>query len=155
MPGPLKGVEQHKKTPSGFGWCFFCDISLYLAMRKRILIFLIIILNISCSTTRKEHITKTTNCQEEWRYFKLGKPVHGIVLNSFKGICGYFYFPSVTIIATVSDTIRVIGPCYPNKFNISDSIIVSHMKFDKYSIRDSLYDCTIKKTCTGIIVKIK
>jgi len=125
-------------------------------MQKWLLIFLAIILNISCSTTRKEYITNTNTCQEKWRYFKLRSLIHGVVLHSSKGMCGYVYIPSITIIATANDTIRVIGPCYPNKFNISDSVIVSYMKLsDKFGIRDSLNDCTIKKTCSGIIKKIK
>ncbi|WPU93290.1 hypothetical protein SNE25_28625 [Mucilaginibacter sabulilitoris] len=75
-----------------------------------------------------------------------------------KGYCGYAHVHANTIIITNNaDTIRVDGPCYTTNTNTSDSVLVKPYKTDlkDATIGDLKYDCTIRKTCYGIITKIK
>ncbi|MDN3579481.1 hypothetical protein [Mucilaginibacter flavus] len=130
-------------------------------MRKALLVTIIALLNFSCS--ERHRITKMASalgkCESEWKYFTLTKPIKGIVLLHTKGYCGFSHTHANTIIiVNNTDTIRVNGPCYTQNIDISDSVIVTQYD-DNGNVTgaagDGKYDCSIKKTCYGLIKKIK
>jgi len=129
-------------------------------MRKTLLVLVILFLSFGCSETHKIHKMAEAlgKCEKKWQYFKLSQPIKGIVLLHTKGYCGYAHIHANTIIITNNtDTIRVNGPCYTENIAISDSVLVSSYKTDDVigAIGDGKYDCTIMKTCYGIITTTK
>ncbi|GAA3973977.1 hypothetical protein FHS10_000904 [Mucilaginibacter dorajii] len=97
-------------------------------------------------------------CESVWEYFNLTKPIKGVVLLQTKFNCGYANIHANTIIIVNSmDTIRVNGPCYTESAQVSDSVIVSHYENDNSAgaLGDGKYDCSIRKTCYGLIKKIR
>ncbi len=133
---------------------------LYLGMRNGMLILLVLLSGFGCSQKRRTLKTAEalSKCENSWRYFKLTQPIKGVVLLHSKGYCGYAHVHANTIIIiNNTDTIRVNGPCYTANTITSDSVLVSPYETDNVigAIGDTKYDCTIKKTCYGIITKIK
>lgn len=129
-------------------------------MRNRPLILIILLLNFGCSEQRRIHkmAEAVGKCEDTWQYFNLAKPIKGVVLLHTKGYCGYFYLHANTIIIVNStDTIRVNGPCYTENTITKDSVLVSPCESDGVigAIGDLKYDCIIRKTCYGIIKKIR
>lgn len=129
-------------------------------MRSFLFLLAIMLLSFSCSTQRKIHKMAETfgKCKAKWQYFKLTQPIKGVVISHTKGYCGYFHVHANTIIiVNKTDTIRIDGPCYTENTVPSDSVLVSPYETDGVTgaIGDLKYDCTIKKTCYGIIAKIK
>jgi hypothetical protein len=129
-------------------------------MRNFYLILIIMLISIGCSERRK--ILKMADaqgkCEEAWQYFPLTKPIKAVVLLHTKGYCGYAHIHANTIIiVNKTDTIRVNGPCYTENTVTSNSVIVNYYENDNTigAIGDGKYDCTIKKTCYGIIAKIR
>jgi hypothetical protein len=117
-------------------------------------------LDFSCSETHRiqKMAAALDNCEKNWQYFKLTLPIRGVVLLHTKGDCGFAHIHANTIIITDNaDTIRVNGPCYTENTAVSDSVLVSPYETDNVigAIGDRKYDCTITKTCYGIITKIK
>jgi hypothetical protein len=108
---------------------------------------------------RNERIVNAVGkCENKWQYFKLDRPIKGVVLLHTKGYCGYVHIHSNTIIVTDNnDTIRVDGPCITESVAISDSVIVHPYESDnvKGAIGDLKYDCSIRKTCYGLVTKIR
>ncbi|WP_439698679.1 hypothetical protein ACFGVS_11210 [Mucilaginibacter sp. AW1-7] len=97
-------------------------------------------------------------CEKKWQYSKLDHPIKGIVLLHTKGYCGYAHIHANTVvIINNADTIRIDGPCYTENTAMSDSVLISPYETDGVigAIGDGKYDCTIMKTCYGIIKKIK
>ena len=128
-------------------------------MRNGVLI-LLILLGFGCS--EKHSIFKMakalSKCENNWQYFKLTEPIKGVVLLHTKGYCGYAHIHANTIIIiNNTDTIRVNGPCYTENTSTLDSVLINPYKTDNVTgtIGDLKYDCIIKKTCYGIITKIK
>jgi hypothetical protein len=129
-------------------------------MRNGLFILLLLLSGFGCS--EKHRIRKigeaVLKCKSNWQYFKLTQPIKGVVLLHTQGYCGYFHIHANTIvIINNTDTIRVDGPCYTENTAISDSVLVNPYETDlkNATIADTKYDCTIKKTCYGIITKIK
>ena len=128
-------------------------------MRKELLI-LFLSLVFGCSETHRiRKVAKAASkCENNWQYFKLTQPIRGVVLLHTKGNCGYAHVHANTIIITNNtDTIRINGPCYTENTKPSDSVLVKPYETDNVigAVGDSKYDCTIRKTCYGIITKIK
>ncbi len=97
-------------------------------------------------------------CHKSWQYFKLEKPVKGIVLSQTTGLCGYFMIPWAVIIKTTNgDTIRVLELCSKLKLAKRDSIIVNitNDTLVKGAVANTEFDCKIKPTCAGLITRIK
>ncbi len=129
-------------------------------MRKIYFISIILFLCLGCSEQHK--IEKRANalrkCEDAWQYFKLDKPIKGIVLLHTKGYCGYIYAHANTIIiVNDKDTIRVVGPCNTANVQVADSVIVYPDDSDtsKGTFGDTKYDCRVQKTCHGIVSKLK
>lgn len=130
-------------------------------MRNLYLISIGLFVCFGCS--EQHRIQKRSNalskCENEWEYFKIDKPIKGIVLLHTKGYCGYSNIHSNTIvILNGKDTIRVDGPCTTENVSVSDSVIVRpYYDSDnvKGAIGDLRYDCTIRKTCRGVVSKLK
>lgn len=129
-------------------------------MRKGLLILVIPFFSFGCSETHR--IRKMADalgkCENNWQYFTLTQPIKGIVLLHTKGYCGYAHIHANTIvIINNADTIRVNGPCYTENTTVADSVLVSPYETDNLigALGDGKYDCTIMKTCYGIITKVK
>lgn len=133
---------------------------LYLGMRNGVFILLVPLLGLGCSQKHRIHkpVQAIVKCKSNWEYFNLIQPLKGKVVLHTKGYCGYFHTHANTIITiNNNDTIRVDGPCYTENIVPSDSVLVKPYKTDlkDATIGDLKYDCTIRKTCYGIITKIK
>jgi len=118
--------------------------------------------NVEFSCSEQYKIRKTAEaigkCETKWQYFKLTKSIKGVVLLHTKGYCGYIHTHANTIIITnKTDTISIDGPCYTENPVPSDSVPISPYESDGVigAIGDLKYDCIIRKTCYGIIKKIK
>jgi hypothetical protein len=123
--------------------------------------FLIIIVAVSFGCSSKTYISglrrEAIECHKSWQYFKLEKPVKGIVLSQTTGFCGYVMAPWAVVIRTTDgDTIRVLELCSRLKLAKLDSIIVNISKDSlvKDVIINTEYDCKIKRTCSGLITRI-
>ena len=115
---------------------------------------------VSCSERHKirKMADIISKCEDKWQYFKLEEPIKGVVLLHTKGYCSYAHIHANTIIITnKNDTIRINGPCYTENVSVSDSVVVKPYESDAVigAIGDLKYDCMIKKTCYGLIAKIK
>jgi hypothetical protein len=129
-------------------------------MVKTLLVVIILFLIWGCSEKHRidREAAALGKCEEKWQYFKLTQPIRGVVLLHTKGYCGYVHIHANTIIIVNKvDTIRVNGPCYTENVAASDSVIVNPYETDNVigAIGDRKYDCTIMKTCYGIITKIQ
>jgi hypothetical protein len=151
--------DQILKAIPATEWLFCYRQTLYLTMWRIFLIMIIVSLSFGCSETYKiqKKAEAVGNCEKKWQYFKLTKPIKGVVLLHTKGYCGYFHIHANTIIIiNNADTIRINGPCYTENTVVGDSVLVNSYETDNVTgaTGDLKYDCTIVKTCYGIITKI-
>lgn len=135
-------------------WLFWLNLDMRIC-------FLMIIVVICFGCSSKTYVSglrrEAIECHKSWQYFKLAKPVKGIVLSQTTGLCGYVMAPWSAIIRTTDgDTIRVLELCSRLKLVKLDSIIVNITKDSliKEVIINTEYDCKIKRTCGGLITRI-
>ena len=129
-------------------------------MRLKILLLSSIILIYACSEKHKiqRQVKEIYKLRKTWQFFKLDHPIKGIVLVHAKGNCGYANIPSTSLIVTdAHDSIRIIEPCYNIVVAANDSVSVTPLKdtlgYGIFSL--SQYEYKIKKTCYGVVAKIK
>jgi len=98
------------------------------------------------------------NCQTEWQYFRIDKPVPGKVISHLVGSCRYNIAASTVVVTTTGDTIRVLEFCPNAKLKESDSVLitpVNSLPVSKRSVININFDCKVKRTAYASITKVK
>lgn len=128
-------------------------------MRQKLLVLFFLLLIKGCSKYREhKQLSAIAECKKTWQYFKLHKPIKGVVLAHIKGYCGYIYLSANSLIITSAhDTIRVIEPCDNEILATTDSVLITPAKeyMGDGTVSDLKYECKIKRTCYGVVTTIK
>jgi len=125
---------------------------------------IIIPFGILCGCSSSIHFTREQKrlfeCRDGWQYFTLKDTLYGelIYQQNIGKYCGTEAFGSNTVVKISSgDTLRIIELCNSNEFKPGDKIKIVPATKPSFGvvISQSQFDCEIKKTCYGVVSKIK
>ena len=97
---------------------------------------LIIIVLVSCSGNHTFYSKSKIDYKALWQYYNLTDTIQGAIISHYpaEAFCGMSATGSVSIIKTVSDTIRVLDLCNMNKIDVGSIVTIYPAEKPSFSV---------------------